>query len=43
MFFVIAYDEGSAVYEGRNTNPSLDAALQDLDTGINKYLEKWGI
>ena len=41
--FVVAYDEGGTVYEGQDSYPSLDAALQDLDTGIREYLEKLGI
>jgi hypothetical protein len=41
--FVVAYDEGGTVYEGQDTYPSLDEALQDLDTGIKEHLERWGI
>jgi hypothetical protein len=41
--FVIAYDEGGTVYEGKDTYPSLDAALQDLDAGIKEHVEKLGI
>jgi hypothetical protein len=41
--FVIAYDEGGTIYEGQNSYPSLDAALQDLDAGIKKRLDELGI
>jgi hypothetical protein len=41
--FVKAYDEGGTVYEGQDSYPSPDAALQDLDAGIKEYTEKWGI
>jgi hypothetical protein len=41
--FVIAYDEGGTIYEGQDSYPSLDAALQDLDAGIKKHLDELGI
>jgi hypothetical protein len=41
--FVIAYDEGGTIYEGQNSYPSLDAALQDLDAGIKEHLDELGI
>jgi hypothetical protein len=41
--FVIAYDEGGTIYEGKDSYPSLDAALQDLDAGIKKHLDELGI
>jgi hypothetical protein len=41
--FVVAYDEGGTIYEGQDSYPSLDAALQDLDAGIKKNLDELGI
>jgi hypothetical protein len=41
--FVVAYDEGGTVYEGKDAYSSLDEALQDLDAGIKEYLEEFGI
>lgn len=41
--FVRAYDFGGTVYEGKDSYPSLEAALQDLETGIKAYLEENGI
>jgi hypothetical protein len=41
--FVRAYDEGGTVYEGKDSYPSFEAALQDLDTGIKKCMEDRGI
>jgi len=41
--FVIAYDEGGTIYEGQDSYPSLDAALQDLDAGIKERLDDLGI
>jgi hypothetical protein len=41
--FVRAYDLGGTVYEGEDSYPSLEAALQDLETGIKAYLDKHGI
>jgi hypothetical protein len=41
--FVIAYDEGGTIYEGQDSYPSLDAALQDLDAGIKEHLDELGI
>ena len=41
--FVVAYDEGGTVYEGQDSYPSLDAALQDLDAGIKEHLDELGI
>ena len=37
--FVRAYDLGGTVYEGEDSYPSLEAALQDLETGIKAYLD----
>lgn len=41
--FVRAYDLGGTVYEGEDSYPSLEAAFQDLDTGIKTYLDTHGI
>lgn len=41
--FVIAYDEGGTIYEGQDSYPSLDAALQDLEAGIKEHLDELGI
>lgn len=41
--FVRAYDFGGTVYEGKDSYPSLEAALQDLEAGIKAYLEEHGI
>lgn len=41
--FVRAYDLGGTVYEGKDTYPSLETALQDLEAGIKAYLDKHGI
>ncbi|NEQ29086.1 MAG: hypothetical protein F6K28_61130 [Microcoleus sp. SIO2G3] len=41
--FVRAYDLGGTVYEGRSSYPSLEAALQDLESGILAYLDREGI
>jgi hypothetical protein len=41
--FVVAYDEGGTIYEGQDSYPSLDAALQDLDAGIKERLDELGI
>jgi hypothetical protein len=41
--FVVAYDEEGTIYEGQDSYPSLDAALQDLDAGIKKHLDELGI
>jgi hypothetical protein len=41
--FVVAYDEGGTIYEGQDSYPSLDAALQDLDAGIKEHLDEFGI
>lgn len=38
--FVRAYDFGGTVYEGKDSYPSLDAALQDLEAGIKAYLNE---
>jgi hypothetical protein len=41
--FVRAYDQGGTVYEGQDTYPSMEAALQDLEAGIKTYLDEHGI
>ena len=41
--FVRAYDLGGTVYEGEDSYPSLDAALQDLEAGIQTFLDENGI
>ena len=41
--FVRAYDLGGTVYEGEDSYPSLEAALQDLEVGIKAYLDENGI
>jgi hypothetical protein len=41
--FVRAYDLGGTVYEGEDSYPSMEAALQDLETGIKTYLDENGI
>jgi hypothetical protein len=41
--FVRAYDLGGNVYEGKDSYPSLEAALQDLEAGIKAYLDERGI
>ncbi|WP_432810963.1 hypothetical protein [Pantanalinema sp. GBBB05] len=33
--FVRAYDFGGTVYEGKDSYPSLETALQDLEAGIS--------
>jgi hypothetical protein len=41
--FVRAYDQGGTVYEGKDSYPSIEAALQDLEAGIEAYLDENGI
>jgi hypothetical protein len=41
--FVRAYDLGGTIYEGADTYPSIEAAFQDLETGIKAYLDENGI
>jgi len=41
--FARAYDLGGTVYEGEDSYPSLEAALQDLEAGIKSYLNENGI
>ena len=41
--FVRAYDEGGTVYEGKDSYSSMAEALQDLNAGIQAYLDENGI
>ena len=41
--FVRAYDLGGTVYEGKNSYPSMEAALQDLNQGIADYMDENGL
>ncbi|BAQ67137.1 hypothetical protein [Geminocystis sp. NIES-3709] len=41
--FVIAYDEGGTVYEGKDKYEKIEDALADLEAGITQYLEEYGI
>jgi hypothetical protein len=41
--FVRAYDFGGTVYQGKPSYSSLEAAFQDLEAAIKKYLEENGI
>ncbi|NEO34642.1 MAG: hypothetical protein F6K36_30505 [Symploca sp. SIO3C6] len=41
--FVRAYDQGGTVYEGKDSYPDMESALQDLEAGIKSYMDKWGI
>lgn len=41
--FVRAIDLSGLVYEGQDSYPTMEAALQDLDQGIKAYLEEQGI
>jgi hypothetical protein len=41
--FVRAYDFGGTAYEGKDSYPSLEEALQDLEAGIKAYLDEHGI
>jgi len=39
----MAPDLGSTVYEGEDSYPSLESALQDLEVGIKAYLDENGL
>ncbi len=41
--FVRAHDLGGTVYEGEDSYPSMEEALQDLESGIKAYLDENGI
>jgi hypothetical protein len=40
--FVRAIDFSGLVYEGQDSYPTMEAALQDLDQGIKAYFEEQG-
>jgi hypothetical protein len=40
--FVRAIDLSGLVYEGQDSYPTMEAALQDLDQGIKAYFEEQG-
>lgn len=40
--FVRALDDGGMIWEGEDTYPTLDAALQALEAGIEEYLDENG-
>ncbi len=42
-FFVVAYDEGGTVFEGKEEYESMDEALADLEAGIKAFMEEHGI
>lgn len=42
MSFVRALDDGGMIWEGEDTYPTLDAALQALEAGIEEYLDENG-
>jgi hypothetical protein len=41
--FVRTYDFGGTVYEGEDSYPTLGDTLQNLDAGIQAYIEENGI
>ena len=41
--FVRALDEGGLVWEGQKRYPSLDAALQDLESGLATWMQAQGL
>jgi hypothetical protein len=41
--FVRAYDLGGTVYEGKGSYPSMEAAFEDLEAGIQAYLDENGL
>ena len=41
--FVRALNEGGMVWEGRKSYPTLDAALQDLETALVAWMRKQGL
>jgi hypothetical protein len=41
--FVRAYDFGGTVYEGEDSYPNMEAALQNQEAGIKAYLDENGI
>jgi hypothetical protein len=41
--FIRALDDGGMVWEGRKSYPTLDAALQDLETGLVAWMQEQGL
>ncbi len=41
--FIRALDDGGMVWEGRKSYPTLDAALQDLETALVAWMRKQGL
>jgi hypothetical protein len=41
--FVRALNEGGMVWEGRKSYPTLDAALQALETALAKWMQEQGL
>ena len=41
--FVRALDEGGMVWEGQEHYPTLDAALQDLETALVAWMREQGL
>jgi hypothetical protein len=41
--FIRALDDGGLVWEGRAHYPTLDAALQDLETGLAAWMHEQGL
>ncbi|WP_330203783.1 hypothetical protein [Cyanobacterium sp. Dongsha4] len=42
-FFVVAYDEGGTIFEGKEEYNSMDKAFADLENGIKEFMEKNGL
>jgi hypothetical protein len=41
--FIRAIDPGGMAWEGRKCYPTLDAALQDLETGLAAWMQEQGL
>jgi hypothetical protein len=41
--FIRALDDGGMVWEGQEYYPTLDAALQDLETGLIAWMQEQGL
>ncbi len=41
--FVIAYDEGGTVFEGKDDYETMSQAFADLEKGIKQFIEENGI
>jgi hypothetical protein len=41
--FVRAYDEGGTVDEGKDSYPSMESALQDLENGVKAFMDEHGL